>query len=118
MGLENQVSLADSVLRVTITIPGSSDDAVLLLDLIVAALNEREDKLGDKVALRIVGGKIHKAKAAYLAGDTPTDLPIEVAVDEVYDEPASAFIKSTYVKAYAVTSIAQPVSVYLWWGRA
>ncbi len=105
-------SLSIRTYRVSITIPASGGTAVTLQSLIVAALNAREEGLGDKLAPWIIGGRISAPATAYNAGDTAASQPLAIGTSSVFEEPALDFLKTTYVKSSA-GSVAVVASVYV-----
>lgn len=95
-------SQAQRIELVTIAIPATSADAANLRDLAVAALNARNPGLGDQEKSRIMGGRILKTATAYVAGTagaTGSDFPAAIAINEVYEEPATNFLEATWVKS-------------------
>jgi hypothetical protein len=106
------LSLAPTGCRVTVDIPATGATAVTLESLVVAAMNTRNPGSGDRAKPYFMGGRINNASAAYVAGDSPTDLPVSVAVSTEYEEPMVDFLKGTFIKA-AGAGFSQSVSVYL-----
>jgi hypothetical protein len=108
-------SQAQRIELVTVQIPASGGNAANLRDLVVAALNARNPGLGDAERPRIMGGRINKASAAYVAGTaaaTGSDFPVSIGVGEAYEEPCVNFLEATFVKS-AGTAFNAVVSVYL-----
>ncbi len=106
-------SAAQRVRRVAITIPGSAATAVTLESLVTAALDAIEVGWSSKNLAYIMGGSISGPSATYTAGDSPTSLPVTVAINAIYAEPSLDFLKATYVKATGVGTVAVVASVYL-----
>lgn len=107
------LSVAPTCRRVSVTIPGSASAAVTLQSLVVAALNAINAAEGDALLPYLMGGRVHAAAAAYVAGDSTASLPVTVALGTVYEEPTVDFLRNTFVKASGAGSIAATISVYM-----
>jgi hypothetical protein len=107
------MSSVPRVRRVTVTIPGSAGPAVSLQSLVLAAIELAEPGYSEMDAKCLMGGRINRVAAAYVAGDSPSDLPLTVPVGEIYEEPCTNFLASTFVKASGAGTISAVVSVYL-----
>ncbi len=115
MGNPSFQSQAQRIELVTVQIPATGSDAACLRDLAVAALNARNPGLGDTERPRIMGGRINKTSAAYVAGTTAatgSDFPVSIAIGESYEEPCTNFLEAVYVKA-AAGAFNVALSVYL-----
>lgn len=104
--------IAQRVKRVTVTVPATGSNAVILRDLMVAALNARSAGEGAAEAPYIMGGRIWKVATSYVVGDGLTDLPCTVAIGDVYEEPAANFAADTWLKSSA-GSFTAAVTIYL-----
>lgn len=105
-------SSANRVRRVSITIPASGGTADTLENLVLAALEAQQEGLGKREKPWIMGGRVNASATAYNAGDSVGSQPLTIAVSTIYEEPAVAFLKQTYVKSTA-GSVGVVVSVYL-----
>lgn len=108
-------SQAQRVELVTIAIPANGGNAANLRDLAVAALNARNPGLGDQEKPRMMGGRILKTASAYIAGTAGaagSDFPQAVAINEVYEEPATNFLEAIWVKS-AGTGFNVGLAIYL-----
>jgi hypothetical protein len=112
MPLPNSKSTSDRVRRVAITIPASGASADTLENLVVAALNTLQQRLGDVERPRMMGGRVNAVGTAYAAGDSVSSQPLTISASSIYEEPAIDFLKRTWVKSSGV-AISAVVSVYL-----
>ena len=106
MPVSSMTTLAQRVRRVSVTIPGSAGTAVTLLSLVLSSLTPADKH-------NVLGGKVNACAADYTAGDSTTSLPLTVGAGFTYTEPASDFLKSTYVKASAAGTITATISIWL-----
>lgn len=112
MPASSQMTQCNRVLRVPITIPASTDPAANLLDLVVTELNARTAGLGTEIKPYVIGGRIGASNAAYMVGDDVTLATLTVGVGFTYEEPATEFLKGTWVTSSGGASNVV-VSVYL-----
>lgn len=101
----NSQTIASTVRRVSVTIPGSAGTAVTLQSLIASAIPNELHK--------VIGGRVNPCSADYTAGDSATSLPLTVTANSSYTEPAANFLSGTYVKASAASTITATISVWL-----
>lgn len=101
----NAQTIASTVRRIPVTIPGSAGTAVTLQSLVASALANELHK--------IIGGRVNPCSADYKAGDDVTTQPLTVTANSSYTEPAANFLSATYVKASGAGTISAVVSVWL-----
>lgn len=102
--------------RVTITAPKSSEAAVTIESLVVAAMNAVSPGVGNTERPFIMGGVLNPGTATMASvtlGDSATSLPVVVAANAKYAQDDCGFLGSTYIKSAADSTTAVVVLVYL-----
>lgn len=94
---------AHHVLRVSVTL-GTAD---VIQDLVVAALNTRIKSLGDQVKRNIMGGRIITSTGGFTLGDSAALVAtVAVALNLPYYDPATNFLKETFIGGTGTAVIA------------
>lgn len=101
----NTQTIAATVRRIPVTIPGSASAAVTLQSLVASAISNELHK--------IIGARVNPCSADYKVGDDSTTQPLTVTANSSYTEPAANFLAGTYVKASGASTIAATISVWL-----
>lgn len=112
MSLAN-MSVADRVRYVPITIPSSVGPAVTIESLVLSALNSIAPGLDIAEQPTLMGGSIPATGTAYLAGNTAATCTRPVAATEIFSQPAIGFLRNTFVIS---TGAAIPVVIDVWLG--